>query len=78
MKVVDIDFQNTVIPYFRRAPPKRKTKHMALDGSTSASHALEPGSIPGRSNAYTFFRLPEIVSGSFVLLSNRKRNSKLK
>jgi hypothetical protein len=34
MKVVDIDFQNTVIPYFRRAPPKRKTKHMALDGST--------------------------------------------
>ena len=35
--------------------------------STSASHALEPGSIPGRSNAYTFFRLPEIVSGLFVL-----------
>jgi hypothetical protein len=33
MKVVDIDFQNTVIPYFHRMPLKRKTKHMALDGS---------------------------------------------
>jgi hypothetical protein len=32
MKVVDIDFQNTVIPYFHRMPLKRKTKHMALDG----------------------------------------------
>ena len=33
MKVVDIDFQNTVIPYFHRMPLKRKTKHMALDGT---------------------------------------------
>jgi hypothetical protein len=32
MKVVDVDFQNTVIPYFHRPPLKRKTKHMALDG----------------------------------------------
>jgi hypothetical protein len=34
LKVVDVDFQNTVIPYFYRTPLKRKTKHkhMALDG----------------------------------------------
>jgi hypothetical protein len=35
MKVVDIDFQNTVVPYFHRMPLKRKTKHMALDGILS-------------------------------------------
>jgi hypothetical protein len=33
VKVVDVDFQNTVIPYFHRAPLIRRTKHiMALDG----------------------------------------------
>jgi hypothetical protein len=35
MKVVDIDFQNTVIPYFHRMPLKRKTEHMALDSVLS-------------------------------------------
>jgi hypothetical protein len=33
MKVVDVDFQSTVIPYFHRMPLKRETKHMALDGT---------------------------------------------
>ena len=40
LKVVDIDFQNTVIPYCHRAPLKRKTKHiMALD-AISITHAF--------------------------------------
>ena len=36
VKVVDVDFQKTLIPYFHRTPLRKKTKHMALDGNGMA------------------------------------------